>query len=541
VAFLLRDKGDYTLTLPPDITILIDEFKAIPPPSQLSPLAMTRRWDAYSLKVIEILMSVWTRTWDPYHGNNNNIWDPTMCFVALAAIKADHSWAQAVDITPILARLVYGMRTIFLLSLHLGDVDTAVVRERHDKLEKWHYEGNDSTFHSLCSLQHLASDVAFQTPSFPAFTWYGNNDTEFIWHGSLITLHMFRSFGQELMQSVYERFEKVTFGMWRQIQGYVADDLSNSTPGYGFVSDRRNEKYYNKRHLLDLIMDKPHLRDEFVIALAPDGVPLLNLSRLRSWLVDYSTFLLHFMAALTVGAGSPSRGTEITCMQIRNTASRTRGLYMIGRRMAIVAQYSKTSATKGHDTLIPHILDAFCQEIAKVIVFQTHPFAEKISMILFPDRQDLLTLWRTNLFVNFDSLFTTEDLSGVFRLASLKTMDISIGVRDYRQMSVCVRRTHCPKLNELTASLDDEDPASVQAGHTRATEERLYGVSVGYLGKLPENMVEPFAKASGEWQRFMHMPEGGTDIKLREFTVKEVWKRYLAPVMVQPCCRCVCH
>jgi len=47
-------------------------------------------------------------------------------------------------------------------------------------------------------------------------------------------------------------------------------------------------------------------------------------------------------------------------------------------------------------------------------------------------------------------------------------------------------------------------------------------VSVGYLGKLPENMVEPFAKASGEWQCFIHMPERGTDIKLREFMVKKV-------------------
>jgi len=93
---------------------------------------------------------------------------------------------------------------------------------------------------------------------------------------------MFQSFGQELMQSVYKRFEKVTFGIWRQIQGYVADDLSNSTPRYGFVSDCRNEEYYNKCHLLNLIMDKPHLKDEFVIALAPDGVPLLNLSRLQS-------------------------------------------------------------------------------------------------------------------------------------------------------------------------------------------------------------------------------------------------------------------
>jgi len=57
---------------------------------------------------------------------------------------------------------------------------------------------------------------------------------------------------------------------------------------------------------------------------------------------------------------------------------------MIGRCMAIVAQYSKISAIKGHNTLIPHILDAFCQEIAKVVVFQTHLFTEQIVSILFP-------------------------------------------------------------------------------------------------------------------------------------------------------------
>jgi len=90
-------------------------------------------------------------------------------------------------------------------------------------------------------------------------------------------------------------------------------------------------------------------------------------------------------------------------------------------------------------------------------------------------------------------------------------------------------------------SLDDEDPASLQAGHTHATEEHLYGVSSGYLGKSPENMVEPFARASREWQRFICIPEGGTEIKLREFTVKEVWKRYLAPVKTQSCCHCTCH
>ena len=277
VAFLLREKGNYGFTLPPDITNLITEFKEIPPPSQLSPLAMTQRWDAYSLKLIEILISVWTRTWDPCYGDSTNIWDPTMCFITLISIKADHSWAQAIEVTPIIARMTYCMQTIFLVTLHMGDVETAIVRERHHDLEKWHYEGNDSTFHSLCLLQHLASNITLSTPSFPAFMWYDDENMEFLWHGSFITVHMFSSLVQELMHSVYKQFEKITFGEWRQICSYVADDLTNTTPGYGFVSDFRNDSHYNYHYLMDLIMDKPHLRNEFVTALVPDGVPLFNL------------------------------------------------------------------------------------------------------------------------------------------------------------------------------------------------------------------------------------------------------------------------
>jgi len=70
-----------------------------------------------------------------------------------------------------------------------------------------------------------------------------------------------------------------------------------------------------------------------------------------------------------------------------------------------------------------------------------------------------LTLWRTNLFVKFDHLFTTKDLSGVLRVTSLKMMDICIGVQDYHQLLVCIRHAHCPKLDKLTMSLDNKDPA----------------------------------------------------------------------------------
>jgi len=513
------------------------EWKKIPPPTQLPPPTLKFAQCEYILKLVDILMSVWTQIWDP--SEDNSLGDPSICFVALMSIKADGGWASAMEVTPVIAKLIYGLRSVFLSNIYSDRPRPATARERHALLEKWHYEKGYSPFSNMCSLQHLATSIALSTPTFPAFIWYNIIRSAFIWRGSLITLSSFRKLGQFLMQEVYDRFKKVLLGTDLQIFGYIADDLTNTSPGYGFMSDSRNKKLYDRKTFLNMIMASPKLREDFVIALGSNGTPLLNLARLRKWLHDYSEALLYLMAAVEVLAGSPSRGTELTCIQLRNTACRTRGLYVIGCRLAIVGQYAKTSAMKGKDTLIPHVLDAFCQEIMKIVAFRTHPFAEQVVRILFPDCTSLLSLWHTNLFVNFDRLFTTDDLSRVLRIASLKTIEVAVGVRDYRQMSVCVRRAHCPMLEELVGVSDEEGAATLQAGHTRTTEERCYGVSTGYLGQMPENMVEPYANASTEWQVLMRVPEGGKQVKLSDFPSKDLWKKYLpSPKPTHKCCPC---
>jgi len=63
---------------------------------------------------------------------------------------------------------------------------------------------------------------------------------------------------------------------WK-ITGYIADDLSNTKLGYSFVSNPQNHKFYNRKSFLTLVIDSPRLQDEFVIAIAEDGTPLINL------------------------------------------------------------------------------------------------------------------------------------------------------------------------------------------------------------------------------------------------------------------------
>jgi len=99
--------------------------------------------------------------------------------------------------------------------------------------------------------------------------------------------------------------------------------------------------------------------------------------------------------------------------------------------MAIVIQYSKSSTRNGHDTLIPHVLDAFCQDTIKIVVFVAHPFAEQISQIFYSDHNDITILWQNQLFVQTDCSFTTENISSILQYTNLKAMQVQLGIKDY--------------------------------------------------------------------------------------------------------------
>jgi len=186
---------------------------------------------------------------------------------------------EPTQVTPLLARMIYNMQTIFLFDLHFYDTGPVDVCERYMMSEGWHCQGRPSMFDALYSLQHLASSIAYQTPSLPAFIWYNDQWTEFVWHGAKIMLSMFHEMGQELMQLTYKAFfDKVFLRIDWSVSGYLADDLSNTSPGYSFVTNAQNSKYYDRTAFMRGIMETSHLREEFVIALTPEGTPLLNLA-----------------------------------------------------------------------------------------------------------------------------------------------------------------------------------------------------------------------------------------------------------------------
>ena len=55
-------------------------------------------------------------------------------------------------------------------------------------------------------LQYFASSITYTTLSLPAFIWYNEQHTKFIWHGSKIILFMLREMGQTLSWWIHNKF-----------------------------------------------------------------------------------------------------------------------------------------------------------------------------------------------------------------------------------------------------------------------------------------------------------------------------------------------
>jgi len=50
----------------------------------------------------------------------------------------------------------------------------------------------------------------------------------------------------------------------------------------------------------------------------------------------------------------------------------------------------------------------------------------------------------------------------------------------------------------------------------------MYGVSTGYLGRLPKNLIKLYANASAEWQVLMKVPERGKNVYMYQYPNKEL-------------------
>jgi len=117
VAFLLHDKGDYFILLPANIMTLVSKIQQLTSPEQLPPPVIQENFDEYTLRIVDLLIAIWTYVWNPSLGNL--IGESIICFLALSSIRADNGWALTTEITPVIAKLIFCIQFMFLFRVHI--------------------------------------------------------------------------------------------------------------------------------------------------------------------------------------------------------------------------------------------------------------------------------------------------------------------------------------------------------------------------------------------------------------------------------------
>jgi len=503
---LLRQSDHYSLSLPQDIVGLLRKLQEI--------LLTSNTTNTLGHAIHKVLIAIWTREWLPTE--KDPISDPTIRFLALSSIDAHGGFQEAKEITNPIAALEYCMRLTFLVEIHSQskkhkkNSQATVAKE----LSRWYIEKFESTFNSLRTLQHRATAIAYATPSLPRLWWVDPD-----------TFHTMMYEGNKIIfddvSKVFNKMEDDLISTWEQhiLLGLklrvdydeLYDDISNTTVGYSFLNHSQNQCFTNRDRLVTAIINDPELSKQFLCdQIGPDGAVLWNVLRLRSWLASYAEFAGILMARVEMTAGSPARGTEVACLEYRNTPARQgRGLYVMGKYLATLCRYHKSQNNTMQDKLIPHALDGLCSDLIVQDLAIARPFAELASYICFPNKPEVQACYRTFLFVRKGELFDTIKLSSYLKHYTEHGLGYGAGVNSWRHISIAFRRQLCPRIFNMMEKNENEVVAALQAGHSLQTERRVYGLSDESMLVESHIHLQHFLEASTDWQKLCRIVPGG--------------------------------
>lgn len=503
VAMLLRRTDEYAITLPLEIEDKVARVRE----------ALDEDEETGKEAIFELLFALWTSEWLPTP--SRRVVDPTVHFLMLSCLRDDGGFLEPVLFTNVIARLEYGMRCIFLRAMH----EHRDLTEAAKRLERWYQEKVESPFNTLRNLQHLLSSVAFNTISLPRVVWTDDQShSEMRYCGAPITITNIADMCSEMEKDAVKMWEeKVLLGLDLRVQyDHVYDDLTNTTSGYSFLTDHRNPSFHNRHLLLKAIYDNEDLRSEFLVAQKESSI-CWNIPRLRLWLADYARLQRLELVLAHCTAGSPSRGTEITGMLYSNTpTSSGRNLAFVADTLTLLCTYQKTSSTRGQSKLIPHALSGFSGDLLVQDLAIARPFAELVAYIVFGNNPELLNAYRIHLFVNNGELFTTPDITSALEQYTLPWLGEKLGVNPLRHIFSAFRRKLCNRMEELFAEDNMDTIGAIQMGHSRSTENRVYGLEANGLGGAPEDLLRLFLEASSDWQVVLGLVPGGLKLRYQD-------------------------
>ncbi|KAJ3455480.1 hypothetical protein MRS44_016962 [Fusarium solani] len=391
--------------------------------------------------------------------------------------------------TPILSRLIYCTRLIFLeaiLPLRAHTYAGFAARPRYGQLAALNAvrvdqmcDGTMSPLGEFLSL--LAYGLTLQRSEGPAWHFDWSEDGQTIsWDGDTrLSMGQFRSLAHEAFRqaTVQSRRLMYDFDPEDPQMGSLRDRLSNTTPGYSFLTDPHNG--LGELYLTVFMRACTAPVDGLLQTRHGDGQGSWDVDAAQAYLHGHDTFLKNLMVLEQLDSGQAARVSELLTLEQTNTRSRLRGIGIFGGQMFSITRHNKARLTTNRE-------------------FQVARHEPDRTLIFTPISRS--TGWTTKVF--------TEELKRLSRDALGTEMEI--GVRLYRQLSIAITERHVrgalPTFNrfdDVTEAADPDVAFAWQSGHRPMQRHLIYGLDGAFPDKLQPSLLRLYARCSEKWHSFL--------------------------------------
>ncbi|KAJ7577798.1 hypothetical protein C8J56DRAFT_798220 [Mycena floridula] len=423
-----------------------------------------------------VFLGLFGTTWTPKEdAEEGDIANPTLCFLALFALKADGEFLQPTHVTGPIRHL--------------------------------------TCYEDLYSLQHYTSAVSFSSIKLPELWWPNPEDpTLLLFNGTEVKLQMWKDICSGLIKKVVTMWqEQILLGLKGIYAAYsgAIDNLRSTKPNYSFIHDSSNNLASAGKDFLTAIFQSPELRERFTEMQGSEHV--LKKSECLKWLQALAKFEGALMVLIHLTGGGPGRGTEITSLLAENTATRVRNFFCFGNsHVTILRNYTKDNNISQKDRYIPMGL---CGTSSDLLV-QLHAIARPIAVLFSValDHEDSVTLqYKRMLFMGFEKPFTSRKLTELLKKHTSPIINLDIGIAPFRQIFVAFRERNLGKPHKLLQE-DEDSIEAEQMGHSSATEKSHYGLSSNGWEGASDEIVRLFLSASSKWQVLLELVPGGLQL-----------------------------
>ncbi|KAF9472812.1 hypothetical protein BDN70DRAFT_937909 [Pholiota conissans] len=425
---------------------------------QNPPVDDTDLLDKFSDAILQVFISQSTKT------ASNPYYAPVEVYLISRGIDKNGTFRSSLAMSNTFSKLQYAaLFTILRKCIASGDESVSVF----NKLKKWLNPTGHNAFASIRTYHRLAYHDALNYVAPPDIRFSSRFGTKFDYKDQRMDVEDFAA----SIHKTYDEAAKLLsddllFGLSDDQLGgkifsqSVADDTSNSTPGYGILGAERDENWTLMRHMMDL----DDLRNGFF-----DNInDKLKLCRWEATQyldkVGHFKRLIFFLLHCLAGT---MRGTEYIRLKIANVTNRMRNFYSMYDHLAMLGLYNKTSANTGRDNVTLHFLPPALSILIQKFFFFVADVERWIVCEISPE---ITTDWAIYFFTSHGKRWTSQMLSDALSDQFERTMNRHINLQRFRHIMPAIVAHFGIGMSQVSGvSIPDH-----QLGHSQDTGDRIY-------------------------------------------------------------------